>query len=468
VSSFSYGNIALVPVRTLGYRRQVIMDGPAYLYTRHVIHVQGLYHPGYTSYTFEGRQDNILPEVGNNPAYTDGVIRHQLKQPRQKLLYTQAIAANFDLTPNVNADGFGDVSGGLVILDAPPSLNPNRPDQTGNPALLKYLTDANNGPFVLYSHVSRIDGSKSWLVELVVQTDVNECFNFYTDPTPLLSHRWACTHDIDRDAFTRRSISGHAIFRTDQMLKLKANVDDYRIGLLHRLPPGFERHRLRWRIHEDGNRVDYELVDQEVSHTITVQDVTHIEGFAMLDVSHPGLEQAVMGWARPFFGGVMNLGNFVGSIESALPVHVIRVVVRVWGNKNAKRVDLTDVAETVLQVKAGRFINRAKYGTKFAWRGDLMGRYVELTATFIAGPITTQWEQIMGTYKDILPTLFADDDIPGVASASAVQGQTWPMGAGTRGTYTGAALAQGLPAPCKTPGAPFEAPAHDEAIPLPD
>ena len=83
----------------------------------------------------------------------------------------------------------------------------------------------------------------------------------------ILSHTWS-THDhIDQDDLTTSAIRGQIVFRSD-VLRVRRRVlarmpDDYRILMTHPLPRDFKRMSVDVVANDDGNTVDYIIVDRE-------------------------------------------------------------------------------------------------------------------------------------------------------------------------------------------------------------
>jgi hypothetical protein len=460
MSTFMYGGILLEPCETIDYDRRVRMDGFSYLWTEHTLTVQGLYNPFTTSYAPGAGGDLVQFQAGSNPAFTDSAVRHRLCQPRQKLVYSSA-GRDAAGKPALFQDGFG--GGSLLVLDVPFSQNAVDPEaeaaQNGF-----YQVDACNGPVVVGNPVVRASGTKTWHVRVTVRVCLNECFNFYSSPTVLLSHKWSETQSIDQDHFVRRTIRGHAIFRTDVLLANAWRPDDFRKGLIHPLPAGMRRVALDVTPDENNNRLNYVVVDQEDSHTLKVKNVTRIECFATILLGRPAAESAFTGFVKTFLGGLKNFGNVAGWIEGLVPKQAVRLTVRVWGNRLAKRKSLAAVATRILQMKVLKAINGYNYGSQFAITLDQLGRFVEINATFTSGPISTLADVATGKLATRWNALF-DDEMGDIASGLPVDGVQLPNGSNTRGTYTRSALAQSNGSSCQPPGIPVNSPAVDRQIP---
>lgn len=467
MSTLHYNGVEIDVVKTLSYDRQHVFDGPAYLWTRHRIHVVGIFNPAATSYSFAGLPANVFKSPGNNPAFTDNLIRHLLAQPRRKLVYTMAPKDEFG-NPAIFKDDYSGRS--LVILDCPPSPDPAAPDFAGY-SNQRYATDANNGPTPLGSLVREIVGTKTWAVEFSIEACVNECMNYYRNPVVLLSHRWSAAQHVDQDGFCTRTVSGHAIFRTDRMLEMVATPDHFRSSLAHPVPKNCQRENITVRIHEDGNRFDYTFVDREQSHTIRRRGVTRIEALATsrrvtasaddpLAQSLPHIGSALAG--RPSAG--INL--LLTPLLALIPHFELRFVVKVWGNRSANRFGLMSVAEQVLVAKSpiGKVGDDSKYRLDVRAAFDLVGRYAQAEATFIFGPRATNIDGLGGNLARDFPYLM-DDELGTVATIQDANGRTAYQGFFARGSQLEQLIASGLSEPCQPPAFPRSQ--TGEAVDLP-
>lgn len=479
MSTFQYNGISLTPCRTVAYRRDVRLDsGASYLWTEHVLTVEGIFNPALTSYNYVGSVNNPQPFPGKNPAYTDSIVRHTLSQPRGRLFYTVA-GPQADGTPAQNRDGL--TGNSLVVLDVPPGAadNPLSPAGRGT-----WDTDANNGPVVLGLTVVPVGGMiRTWFVRITVRACVNECFNYYSTPCVLLSHRWTTTHDIDRDYLTTRTVRGHAIFRSDALRAVAGDVqvDDYRQALGHPVPVGFKREFVHVTPHEDGNRIDYLFVDRETVLTVVAQNVSRIEAYGTVSEFGgsvgPVLISALMGWATGGRGaGGAIRGAARGALNSGnLPSAALSLVVRVWGTKAAARSDLVRTAETIAGLKFPPLFKGNGTVVSLDVVFDLMGRYAEYRATIQAPGVIGGLAALIagaggqGIADRLGVTQILDDEIPGYVTATPQGPGPQPSGSGgTRGSYAAVAVSQALQQPCVKPPAPaLPRTAVDRTIPDP-
>lgn len=420
MSKITYGTgasaVTLDFVDTRLYERTAIMDGPTYLYTRHILGVVAIYNPELNS-----------PFVPPNPNFQAPVIdialRHKLMLPRQKLLYTVG-------TSNV--------------IHSP---------------LNGLTTDANNGPLPLYCHVEKVHGKKTFKVYWVVQTDINECPQ--REPPIVLSHRWTMDHDIDEHFFTTRTIRGHAILRTDHMLAQSVTPDQYRPFFIHPVPSNFKRTHINVTAHEDGNALDYVAVDTEqpfvFDNFVRERNVTKIEAYQNFEEGHFALDTIARTIATEVAAATTSAGTIPGlaaaatlgvlrGAEKTLPTIIHTFLVRVWGNRDADRGNLELVAWNIIQ-RRREMANIPALSDKWCnVSHDIMGKWVEVSARFKLGPVASDFATlafggvVFGTADEL------------TAGITATTGPGMGKGLSTstvRGTWVGELVAQALQEPCE-------------------
>ncbi len=394
---------------------------------------------------------------------TDKAIRHQLAQPRQQLTLSVGMANGQD----------------YVLLQSPAA---------------GFTVDANNGPTTLVHNVLPY-GTETFMVTFSVQTDVNEAGQFAKNPSPLLSHQWSMAHDIDLDYFATRTIQGHAIFRTDFMVKNGFKPDDYRSWLFHPVPTNFKRENVRVWVSEDGTEAEYIITDREKASTILIQNVTRLEVIYTQGISSIGVEEAATNIvaaglqftaasgevtaATAAEAAATALGQpgtganaVVQAVENqrkaafaigaaargAIPQLSRNMLVRVWGNRLATRAGLRNVAYSVVKTKIS-LLTALVGGTDFQITEDLMNRFVQVSGSFRAGPLQSAFE--LGTDigragidalagKPVSFPIFdvGPDSIDGIANANdtaPVIGSYLPQAdSGARGSYVASIVAQAL------------------------
>jgi hypothetical protein len=457
VSTLIYNCIQIEVLQTVRYTREPVYEGRTYLYTRHWLHVRGLMNPASTSYDFTGQStanvsgDPPLPlpftrrgvdktrnlgQPGNHANLTDLAVRHLLLQPRGKLLYT---CGGNDPAGNPAPIQFTFVGGAqdTQILEAP--------YRNRSGAAPDYSVDAAGGPFPRFANVWRVDGTGLFRVEFGVECFVNETHLFLLKPPLLLCNEWEMDTDIDRDGFTSKTVRGRAKFRYDVLASQKTVPDDYRDSLVHPVPPGFKRERLGVRALDDGCTVLYQFTDRQQSHSLHYfpgAQVSRVEAFYKIGQGAPSLEQLLshlvdtfVSFAENPVGGVKGAGRAVAGLQ-------IEATVRVWGNPYAKRDALNGFATNVLFAKMPFLLpqdqggNQAKYvGTQMVYRGDLLGRFVEATASVTRPPITFIITNLFGFAQIDYPELMSQDDIVDTprrggavyATTAPLPARSWPL-----------------------------------------
>lgn len=430
--------LILDPVQQLGYEQIPVWDGPTYLYTIYRTHFRGTYNPATFSYSLNplpGGAPGALPFqiTGVAPPTTNNATKHFLMQPRGTFVYNIGGV----VTPA------GAVLGGLEAIRSPtnvPGSNVN-PDGTTNGGAapnfnVSYRTDATNGPTPLHCHVIEVKGTKTFLVDWAIECAVNECYLFKSSQSlsALLSHRWTYEEDLDQDFFFTRTIKGHAIFRSDRLLALGAVADDYRAWLFHPVQNNAQRTVQQCIISDDGNRLDYVLVDREkpfnLTPTVVNLGVTRIEatysnGYKKAINVEDLVGELVIGEAL-LVGGFLLRATLAGRIAGlALGMRAIghferasgfiprsqkHLTVRVWGNRSSTRSNLYSVAVNVLASKITVLDRKLGSGTITASE-DLMGKFVELDCVVESGPIVSNI--IAGDNIVAIPVV-GPDEIAGV------------------------------------------------------
>jgi hypothetical protein len=493
MSTFSYNGIDLKMVQLLNYRRRIKFDScGSYMWSEHLLTVQGVYDPKATCYSLENNDPaNVRKDDGRNPAFTDLNIRHQLAQPRGRLIFT---AAGPDLIGNPNLFVDGLANDDLTILESPPPGEEGlHTGQSGS-----FVTDCNNGPLVLAQQVTRITGTRSWLVTITVQASVNEAYRFYSSPVVLLSHVWSATEDIDRDGWSTRTIRGQATFRTDRLTQLQAKVDDYRESLGHPVPDNMQRYNIQVNVAEPGNRLSYVFTDKHMSHNILLPNISWIEATGSMQQGRIGREEEVFGAvniaahyaaasadiAAGYYTlnatgllsrGILGAARIPQAIGNLMPTSRFRIDVKVWGNRQATRLELAQAALKVLQAKAPAVATGGiPPAQNINLTVDLAGRFVALSVEYVLGGYTTAWNlsgalpvfnpadpgQFQQTGDKLLAQLpeYMDEEIAGVATIKDTPGRSATPDKLTRGSWLGALVAQALSSPNQLPGKPPLAP----------
>jgi len=488
MSVFIYNGIELKDISIQRYHREPIYHGPTYLYTRNIVHVRGIYNPAATSWNLPGNFGPPELFAGKNAPTTDLAIRNHLLTPRKLLRWSTSNRA-------------GDT---ITLLFSPPVVN-----------LLQATTDANNGPTPLSCDVVKNAGDKTFWVDFVIQTDLNEYSLFAQKPNIILSHLWRMTDDIDQDFFTTRTIQGQLILRTDRRLELNAVPDEFRGWIFHPVPTNFQRESINVTALEDGSRLDYKIVDREKASNIVAQGVTRITAIYSQGLKKPSHEDAIRAIGGAVVASAANItelggravgaigGGFTGSaplkileqfgnlggaiaaeqmrsgwrigqaVGDQVPRFYHTLKVEVWGNRNANRTNLQSVARQVLNKKVGQ-LNLAFGGLDYSVTHDLMGKYVRLDAQLLSGPTQGAIDQLFRAFNAGAARPFAvpdfsfgpDDAIPDITSIVPVVNPAPPNDSGSRGTFIGRLAANVLRDHQTNPTQPAAAPDSASRTPI--
>lgn len=233
-----YNNITFPLAKTNNWHREPIFtpDRTTVLYTRHVLDVTTIYNPGALSCSAAGA---IGP--GYLPAITDVALRELILQHnRSQLTYSDDL--------------------GNLMLSSPPGGN---------------TVDALDGPKVLDLSITKISGSKSMLVRIVIETHLNECGGGpsgdgagLTSVPPILANRWSDSHSIDENQRAVIQYVGETIFDMSALQDLGRTADYYRNQCLPPVLTNFRRVSLSITVNSIGNRLSWTCVDQYMYYSL--------------------------------------------------------------------------------------------------------------------------------------------------------------------------------------------------------
>jgi len=379
--------IDLEAVLTRSYQKTPILDNRGrYLYTHFSLEVGCIYNPALTTYerkppgSFRYSTGKIAPE-------TEEAIRQHLELPQRKIIYR-----------------IGDVD----LINTP---------AVGNPA--RYI-DANNGPICKVARVTKVHGSKTFQVDVQVETWISEVgLQNSTQTNPcLISNNWEMAETLDSADHYRvvRTIRGRALFRTDRLYELGKVPDDFRSSLLHPIPQGFRRDTVEITATEEGNELLYVVTDREVKLSIKAAGVVNIRGthsveaksvdfltmggnaigaaadIAMGEDSRQRAEERRRQQTNPGrppsrVGQAVQAGrSVVGFLNSSFPGIVHQIQVEVFGTTTTNHRTLSYVAHRVLAQQLNG-ATQAAYGFLVTETRDLMDNYVAVSCMALEGAI---------------------------------------------------------------------------------
>ena len=239
----TYGPVTFSNVLTRKFRQEPVFDqgGQNVQYTRFSIHIVGHVHA--IAATKGSQIESTYTDPMNLPdgraSASHKWIRWNLMQPRQSFTF---------------------ISSNDTLLSAGPAslANPVPP-----PSSTQYSqVDLNNGPRCLGFEIVQVIRNNVFRVEAEFEVCVNECNNSLqnTNTSSVLSNCWSCTDDIDRNFYTRRTISGQLRVATAVL-----NPHSFRNIVLPPLQPGMRRDSMQFVAADDGLTLQYTITDQEVA-----------------------------------------------------------------------------------------------------------------------------------------------------------------------------------------------------------
>jgi hypothetical protein len=266
-----YGETLIVNCKTQDFSQEAIYDdsGTDLLYYRFTVRVVGYFHGSTALPT-----TRIEPFVGGDAGLHHQRHRSILLQPRLPFKFRVGV-----VDPN-------DATSGVTLLQADPILS--KSDKLP-------MKDLNNGPKPKMHDIQLIAADNVYRVVISWEVCVLECdgnVNSIGDPNPagVLSNRWSCTDDIDRNQYTTRTFSGR--LRTVTAIR---NAHELRNWVLPPLQPGLQREHIQFTVTPDGLNLDYTVIDKEVAFAApfpaTTFEVLHTEsigehGITMIGECH--------------------------------------------------------------------------------------------------------------------------------------------------------------------------------------
>ena len=215
--TLTYNDVTLTEVNIRGYERKAVLHGPDYLYTRHTVHLQGVFNPGMAA-------NNNL-RIGAD----EQALERKLSRPRGELV--------------LSGDG----------VEWLRSRGP----------------DVDQGPTTLACNVVHFNGLKTYFVDWVFTTAV-------VDPTrdTILSLRWSTKHMIDSRFWTSIAVTGEAILRADG----PTEPDALRPRLLLPVEIGYKRESLTVDYSQDRTAINFSFLDRQTPLVVTdfgISDIQH-------------------------------------------------------------------------------------------------------------------------------------------------------------------------------------------------
>ena len=362
IGKIQYGDVILDVSKVNDVRRDVCLsdDGVDYLYTATTIDVTCTLNPNATSFA------NLIgaaPVAGRAFAgRTDRVLQDYLSTPRRTLIMWA-----------YDADGRK-----VVYLQSPPSGNAGR-----RARILE--SDAKNGPIckVLAVNGADVHGGKTWMLHLIFQTWINNC---YDKESPILSHRWERNVDYDEQYRAIVTTRGKVVFHVGRLWNNQQSPDHYRQQFFQPPPANFAREHVSVDVASDNTTATYTVVDGERFFSLgATSPAVKLEATLMTMVEHgtlgnamanaaPQVSNSLFGMAQNAFPsiltfspsqvighGMSGISAMAGSVASNLPTYTASISVRAHGAKNSQRKELYKLCLAVAFARIGEptFFSRA-------------------------------------------------------------------------------------------------------------
>jgi hypothetical protein len=253
---------------------------------------------------------NIV-RVANTPLLTHQTIRHRLTTPRKKLYVFNGPGMETG-SPAVGSAGRPTPATSILTLESPA--------WGGDFGLPDYLCDCKNGPLPRLMNVAQSLNDLTLVVDWGCETFVDEApLNNVVPNGALLSNRFSSTHTIGEDGYTRISVVGDAIFRTDLIFTTPDPSTPFRSPDVDRafcmlpIPLGFVREQVDVTGMPDVTGIHYSFVDRQVPVNFTAGPYARA---AKISVNHRQsvtaqsdiLPSALAGYER--FVGALSQRNF--------------------------------------------------------------------------------------------------------------------------------------------------------------
>lgn len=470
----TYGVVPLEIVLTRGITREVLMsrDGMDYYCTRFVFDVDCVYNPSAMAYR-RTTAGSPVRDPGADAFATDVALRHYLSQPRRLLIYQRGTA------------------GGTVLLRQP---------EVGRDC------DVKGGPFVKVLSVTQNLADRTFIVSIQFETFVHECPA--SQRPVLLLHRWKRFVHTDEHHLTTVYTEGEATFNLAELVRLGTIPDQYRHWLFPPLPVTMRRVRHEVIPTSDGASVNYRTLDTESMFSWDpAARATRVEAtqrvwmvrpsfLSNLQQALPGAlvsvgQSAAQGLAFGPFPGVLGsgagaaagaisgaigaAGSIIGTAIASMPTINAMCTARVWGNRDSRRKRLQELAVAICLGRIGPA--DPSMATTFSIMHDVTGKFVEVSLHHVyavtpghvpSNPLLSLGlplaqaaagdpNVLMTVVENFPPSLSDDTSLAGkqlLFQGQRTVGTSPPFQGGTRGTWVGRLVAQGLQSACSNPTTP--------------
>lgn len=400
MSVLEIGSLELKLIKTNNYSRTAVYDpsGVDLLHVLHRLDCNCVLNPYATSFR-EGNPPVL--SLGEFPGDTDAAIRSYLLTPRRPIRFEGGYSTSL-ISPPINANG------------------------------QQSYCDAIGGPFVKVFGIRRIDGAKTFLCRIAIETALIECLPG-SKPGALVSNRYQQAHSIGPDHRTIITTSGQAFFNLEFLENAGQMADLFRSECLPSVAKGFQRRQVQVVATPNRAALTWQTVDEEKFYDLGETDPRK-GGSGILDVDATYTIASI-----PTEAGVVNTGFAIESCE-----------VHVRGSKLASRWTMTQKAVELVQARLPLFEDGVLLN-QVAISQNLTGRDIRL---MVACKVPVQNAAAIG----ILDTrrLRLDEVFPDQAGVNP----SLENDSGTRGTYDGLAITAALQEVCQAVPNPPDAPPH--------
>jgi hypothetical protein len=375
IGTVQYGGVELELTWCELDRKPVLSDdGTTMECVEYIFDVLTVYNPAATAYDAKNIRANNVP-FKNNKSFagsTDIALREYLSQPRRKLI----------------------VKYGDAAAEFPTFLESPRRGPSGD-----VPTDAKGGPFCDVMSIKEHFGTKTWLMHLRFRTYV-ACGD---SPSPILSHRFRKTVDIDQDYYTTIITEGEVVFDVGRLWDAEQSPDFYRSQFFTAPPGNFKREHINVDISSDNSTAKYTVIDRSQAFNLgTSSPATRVEAHittgysqgsrinatasavgnagqaginALQNISTDPIHDA--GVAIGFIGNAA--GGGVAAYNSVAPRYYVSATCRAWGSETSRRRDLLNLCFGIITARLGTpdFFSQSNT-TEITVSQEITGKYVEV------------------------------------------------------------------------------------------
>jgi hypothetical protein len=265
------------------YKREAVFSGTDYVGTRHTVSWRCVFNPGTQGDFLLGKDNSYLASPP-----------HALPPAPTARQFNLGPLSSFKIAPHSNAAGapfrlpaaFTAESVKHYLMQPRMRLQWAWDHQNVLISPLPGMVcDATGGPFPVSCDVAEMHSGKTWMVDYVWSSVINECPQFAEFPHAVLSNQYGQTEDLDADFLRTTTTRGTVVFdrgvlETSGVLGDGAfGADDLvRADLFLPVPSNMKREHVRVALEPDGVTLRYEVVDRELPLNWDAAGITRVEG----------------------------------------------------------------------------------------------------------------------------------------------------------------------------------------------